>query len=598
MKKNDTRKSFDILSFSLILTIFLFIGCGEAPYAIISPTNDAPIADNKSVTVVENSANNSITLTGNDADGDTLTYTIDTAPTNGTVTITDNIVLYSPTANYNGTDSFTYKANDGTIDSEIVIVSITVTSINDTPTADSKSITVVEDSTNNSITLSGTDLDGDTLTYTIDTSPTNGTVTITDNIASYSPNPNYNGVDSFTYKANDGTIDSETVTVSITVTSINDAPTVDAGMDLSIQVGDSYSPSPTSSDIDGSISTEWKEGSTTLTFPKTDFTVGTHTLTITVTDNQGATATDTLTLTVHSAPSILGSINGIGHASKVTLSSDGDTAYVASNNGLHIINITDPALPTFLGTLSASGSVRGITLSSDSPIAYVLDLDGLKIINISDHTNPEILGSITLIYSYEVVLSPDGNTAYVASKSGLKVIDISNYANPTLSGTLSTPGTTKGITLSSDGNTAYVVSDTGLYIIDIASLSISGSTSGSSQGITLSSNGLIAYMASGYAGLQIIDISDSANPALLGSVDTTSHASEVVLSPDGNTAYVADNTAGLQTIDISDSANPILSIRIPAVGTNPHSGVTLSPDGTIAYVANGNNGLTIIGYFY
>ncbi len=166
--------------------------------------------------------------------------------------------------------------------------------VNHTPTATAQSVTLDEDTTK-TITLAGTDPDGDTLTYTVVTAPTHGTFAG----GVYTPNANYNGSDSFTFKANDGTVDSAPATVNITVNSINDAPTVDAGADATIVHSDSYTPSPTSSDIDGTIaSTVWKEGATTLTFPKTDFTVGSHTLTVTVTDNEGATATDTLTLTV------------------------------------------------------------------------------------------------------------------------------------------------------------------------------------------------------------------------------------------------------------------------------------------------------------
>ncbi len=83
------------------------------------------------------------------------------------------------------------------------------------------------------------------------------------------------------------------------VSSINQAPTVDASDAVTINEGDSYSPSATSSDSDGTIvSTVWTEGGATLTFPKTDFSVGAHTLTVTVTDNDGATATDTVVVTV------------------------------------------------------------------------------------------------------------------------------------------------------------------------------------------------------------------------------------------------------------------------------------------------------------
>ena len=84
---------------------------------------------------------------------------------------------------------------------------------------------------------------------------------------------------------------------------VNQAPTVDAGPDATIWEGESYTPSPTANDTDGTIvSTVWKEGDTVITFPKSDFSAGKHILTVTVTDNEGATASDSLTLRVNIFP--------------------------------------------------------------------------------------------------------------------------------------------------------------------------------------------------------------------------------------------------------------------------------------------------------
>ena len=73
--------------------------------------------------------------------------------------------------------------------------------------------------------MSGRDLDGDSLTYALATSPSNGTATLTGNTVSYAPNGNYHGSDSFTFTVSDGTVISSAATVSITVTPVNDFPT-------------------------------------------------------------------------------------------------------------------------------------------------------------------------------------------------------------------------------------------------------------------------------------------------------------------------------------------------------------------------------------
>src|SRR4029078_8098895 len=116
-------------------------------------------------------------------------------------------------ANYNGGDSFTFKANDGTLDSNIATVTITVTPVDDAPVAADQALTTNED-TAKPITLTATDVDTVTaLTYTIVVGPQHGTLSGTAPNVTYTPAANYNGGDSFTFKANDGTLDSNIATV-------------------------------------------------------------------------------------------------------------------------------------------------------------------------------------------------------------------------------------------------------------------------------------------------------------------------------------------------------------------------------------------------
>jgi hypothetical protein len=96
-----------------------------------NPGNNPPVANAQSVTTNENTAK-AITLTANDVDGDTLTYSIVASPANGTLSGTPPNVIYTPVANYNGPDSFTFKANDGLADSNIATVSITVSTATST----------------------------------------------------------------------------------------------------------------------------------------------------------------------------------------------------------------------------------------------------------------------------------------------------------------------------------------------------------------------------------------------------------------------------------------------------------------------------------
>jgi len=191
----------------------------------VNASNDQPVAANQASSVSEDGSV-VLTLSATDNDASSLTYSLLTNPSQGTLSGTGSTRTYTPDPNYNGQDSFTWKANDGTTDSNTATYTLTVTPENDAPVASSQTVTVVED-TPTSISLSATDIDGDSLTYEIVTSPANGTVTGTGAIRTYSPDTNYAGPDSFTFKANDGLLDSSVVTVDITVSVVSDPPTAD-----------------------------------------------------------------------------------------------------------------------------------------------------------------------------------------------------------------------------------------------------------------------------------------------------------------------------------------------------------------------------------
>ncbi len=123
---------------------------------------------------------------------------------------------YQPQANYFGQDSFTFKANDGQEDSNTATVSISVLAINDKPIALEQALQTNED-TAIEIILSGTDVDEDTLKYTVTQEPQNGTLTGTGQNLVFLPNENFNGDDSFKFVVNDGFISSEAAIVSIKV---------------------------------------------------------------------------------------------------------------------------------------------------------------------------------------------------------------------------------------------------------------------------------------------------------------------------------------------------------------------------------------------
>ena len=212
--------------------------------------SQAPVAHNTGATIAEDTPL-AIILSASDTDSSSLSFSIVSGPSKGTLgtilpsncvanaagtdcTVT---VTYSPGANFNGTDSFTFKVNDGSFDSNVAVASIEVKPVNDAPLSNNTTATTHED-TPVTITLTASDVDSATLVFSIVNAPLNGglstlaspncvasgngshcTVTVT-----YTPNPDFSGADSFTFRFNDGSVDSNTVTASITVIAINDPP--------------------------------------------------------------------------------------------------------------------------------------------------------------------------------------------------------------------------------------------------------------------------------------------------------------------------------------------------------------------------------------
>ena len=224
----------------------------------VNPINDPPTAVADSHSTSEDTAltisSPGVLANDTDAENDPLTAVLVTGPASGTLTLNSNgSFTYTPNANFHGTDSFTYKANDGAADSAAATVTINVTAVPDRPVAANDSHETSEDTP---LTISApgvlgndTDADGDSLTAILVGGPSHGTLTLNaDGSFSYTPAANYNGPDSFTYKASDGALESLVpATVSIEVIAVPDPPVAN---------GDEYS---TTEDVPLTVTT-YSEG--------------------------------------------------------------------------------------------------------------------------------------------------------------------------------------------------------------------------------------------------------------------------------------------------------------------------------------------------
>ena len=185
-----------------------------ATYSITVVPNQPPVAVDQSDTT---SVPLNIFLDATDAESDPLTFTVVSGPAHGTLTsCSSGVCTYTPTAGFLGPDSFTWKANDGTSNSNVATYSITVVP-NQPPVANDQSIRVPA-GTPRPITLDASDPEFDLLTFTVVSGPAHGTLTsCLSGSCTYTPTGGYVGPDSFTWKANDGTSDSNVATLSITV---------------------------------------------------------------------------------------------------------------------------------------------------------------------------------------------------------------------------------------------------------------------------------------------------------------------------------------------------------------------------------------------
>src|SRR5207245_4075619 len=157
---------------------------------LVNAVNDAPVAANDSYTTNEDTALTvaapGVLANDTDVDSTTITAVLAAGPAHGTLTLAANgSFSYTPAANYNGTDSFTYKANDGALDSNIATVAITVTAVNDPPVAVNDNVTTDEDTP---LTLAApgvlgndSDIDSATITAILVAGPAHGTTTLNAN---------------------------------------------------------------------------------------------------------------------------------------------------------------------------------------------------------------------------------------------------------------------------------------------------------------------------------------------------------------------------------------------------------------------------------
>jgi hypothetical protein len=237
-------------------TYTVFDGVATSAFATVTisvgAVNDAPTADDISVTVAEDSiANIDVAASISDVENDTLTVTVTTPPVNGQTVDPDpggTVIEYQSAPDFSGTDTFIYTVTDGNGGAASATVTVTVTPVPDTPKAIDDTYTVnkggnLDVAAPQGVLANDQEVDvGETLTAVLDVAPANDAAFTfnADGSFSYTPDPTFEGTDTFTYHVTDGALDSASATVSIVVNlppvAVDDAYEVDEDTTLTVDV--------------------------------------------------------------------------------------------------------------------------------------------------------------------------------------------------------------------------------------------------------------------------------------------------------------------------------------------------------------------------
>jgi len=310
--------------------------CSEQAFVLvrISSANDYPIVKDKSVITGVN-MNVTIPLTAFDVEGSSCSYFIlgqpvqgtfmpgnnTTAVEPGTGKVLLNPLIYAPALGYVGADSFTFKASDGSVDSGTATVSISIIDTGGAPIAQDQSVALDEDS-RTTVTVSGSDPEGSNLTYNVVSRPIKGSIIWYSDPTkiTYTPNHDFWGTDSFTFKVNDGVNGSNDATVAITVKPVNDAPVLEPIGTKTANVGQMLQFSVAALDIDDDTlaftalglpqGAQFSPSTRVFSWQPEAGQAGAFKATFSVSDGMGGSDTETIEVRVSDSSVVFGDITG------------------------------------------------------------------------------------------------------------------------------------------------------------------------------------------------------------------------------------------------------------------------------------------------
>ncbi len=403
---------------SNIVTVSITITANAAPVA----NNDGITTDEGGTATVLNGGATSVLV--NDTDADPLTAVLDTGPSfaSGFVLNTDGTFSYTHDGSETAADSFTYHANDGTSNSNIATVTITINPQNDVPVAVIETATVNEGGTVTvldggaaSVLVNDTDAEGDPLTAVMDTDASNGSLTLnSDGTFSYTHDGSETTSDSFGYHANDGAANSSIVTVNISVTAVDDPTVLSADTNSVAEnvVPGTATGNVLSNDVDpDTVLTVSNAAALEGTGAYGSLTINGTTGAYTYTLDNGNAAVDALN-TGDSLTEIYGyDANGQSSTLTITINGADDATSLAADTA----SITEDAAPN---------TISGNVLSNDTDPDTVLTVSNAAALEGTGTYGSLTINGTTGAYTYTL---DNGNAAVDALNSGDTLTETYNY---------------------------------------------------------------------------------------------------------------------------------------------------------------------------
>ena len=503
------------------------------------------------------------TLTATDADGDPLTFAVGaTAATNGTVVVNPNgTFTFTPTAGFTGSGSFTFTANDGSLTSAETTVTVQIGVTNTLPVVLPATISTTTDTAVNG-TLLATDADNDPVTFSAGaTAATNGTVVINpDGTFTFTPTAGFTGVGTFSYRANDGTGNSNDATVTVNIDAIANVAPIGAPATVSTPVNTALNGVLNATDANGDP----------LTFAEGTIAATNGTVVI----NPNGTFTFTPT---------------------VGFSGSGSFSFRASDG---ILSSTDTIVTVQVGITNTLPVVAPVTLSTNLNTT----LNGTLVGTDADNDPLTFSAGSTAATNGTVVINPNGTFTFTPTAGFTGVATFSYKANDGLGDSadstvtvnvgaaINLPPVATPVTINPVINTAFNGTLTGTDANGDPLTFSAGTTAAANGTVVINADGTFTYTpAAGFTGTDFFSFKVND-----GQADSTEALVTAVVSAVANTAPTIIN--GTATVNAGATFNGTLTplandaegnaLTFAAV-TQPANGtLSLSPDGTFTYTPN------------